>query len=516
MPRRPNVLCFVTDQQRADHLGCYGNPIVRTPHIDGIARGGVRFEHAYVNNPLCMPGRSTWFTGLTPRGHGVRTNGIPLRRDLPTMPGALGDAGYRTHSVGKLHLSPFDAPRGADLDTLDPIRFAELGALWRSGRVSALPSPYYGIQTAEFTGGHGGGVFGDYSNWLQREHPAEAHLLRAEAGRPSPTGADQSWTMALPEELHYNRWVADRSIAFLRERAGAEEPFFLWCSFPDPHHPFCPPEPWASMYDPASIPLPARREGELDDLAPFFRGIHESTMQLSGRRAPTRMRDEQIREIIARTYGMVSFVDQEVGRVLGALETLNLRQDTVVMFMSDHGDMMGDHWLINKGPFHFQGLLRVPFIWSWPEQFLQGVATPGLASYLDFAPTVLDLCGVPIPEGELPADPEAPQHLPPWPGVSLAPQLRGERPSMQDSVIVENDEDYLGLRLRTLITERFKLTVYPGQPYGELFDLHEDPNELHNLWADAAHAAVRADLQSRLLERLIMTDNTLPRRLSHA
>jgi arylsulfatase len=213
---------------------------------------------------------------------------------------------------------------------------------------------------------------------------------------------------------------------------------------------------------------------------------------------------------------MVSFVDQEVGRVLGALETLNLRQDTVVMFMSDHGDMMGDHWLINKGPFHFQGLLRVPFIWSWPEQFLQGVATPGLASYLDFAPTVLDLCGVPIPEGELPADPEAPQHLPPWPGVSLAPQLRGERPSMQDSVIVENDEDYLGLRLRTLITERFKLTVYPGQPYGELFDLHEDPNELHNLWADAAHAAVRADLQSRLLERLIMTDNTLPRRLSHA
>jgi arylsulfatase A-like enzyme len=364
MSHRPNVLCFVTDQHRADHLSCYGNTILRTPNIDRIAQSGVRFERAYVNNPLCMPGRSTWFTGLTPRGHGVRTNGIPLRQDLPTVPGALTEAGYRTHSVGKLHLSNFNSPNGIDPKTIDPQRFAESRPLWESGRVQGLPQPYYGIQTVEFVGGHGSGVFGDYLNWLRREHPDAVRLLSPEAGMPSPTGAEQSWTMALPQELHFNRWVADRSIAFLERQADAQEPFFLWCSFPDPHHPFCPPEPWASMYDPASIPLPARRAGELDDLAPFYREIYESAMQLSGRREPTRVGDEQIREIIARTYGMISFIDQEVGRVLDRLESLGLRENTIVIFMADHGDMMGDHWLINKGPFHFEGLLRVPFIWS--------------------------------------------------------------------------------------------------------------------------------------------------------
>ena len=177
---------------------------------------------------------------------------------------------------------------------------------------------------------------------------------------------------------------------------------------------------------------------------------------------------------------------------------------------------MGDHGLINKGPFHFEGLLRVPFLWSWPGHFLEGVMTQGLVSLLDFAPTVLDLCGVPVPEGEVPAEPEAPLAPPPWPGRSLVPQLRGESDAVRHRVVVENDEDYLGLRLRTLITERYKLTVYPGQPYGELFDLMEDPGEVHNRWNDPAYATIRTDLQLALLEELVLTDCVLPRRISHA
>jgi arylsulfatase len=516
MSKRPNILCLVTDQQRYDHLECYGNLVLRTPNIDRVAHTGVRFARAYVNNPLCMPGRATWFTGLTPRGHGVRTNGIQLCRDLPTVPAALTEAGYRTHAVGKLHLNAFTTPRGVDPDALDPLHYPESRQMWDGGRISKLPMPYYGLQSVDFCGGHGNWAWGEHVNWLKRKHPDAVPLLAPQSGTPSPTGADQSWTMALPQELHANRWVADRAIDFLHDQANSDQPFFLWCSFPDPHHPFCPPEPWASLYDSSDIPLPTRREGELDDLAPFFRQIYGQSLQLSGRRAPTQMRDDQIREIIARTYGMISFVDQEVGRVLDEVEELGLREDTVICFLSDHGDMMGDHWLINKGPFHFEGLLRAPFLWSWPGRFPQGLVTHGLASFLDFAPTVLDLCGVPIPEGEVPAAPEAPLAPPPWPGRSLVPQLRGESDALQHAVLVENDEDYLGLRLRTLVTDQYKLTVYPGQPYGELFDLKEDPGELHNRWSDPAYAEIRTELRLALLDEIIRTDCALPRRLSHA
>jgi arylsulfatase A-like enzyme len=511
----PSFLCFVTDQMRGDHIGCAGNPVIRTPNLDRIASSGVRFTRAYVNNPLCMPSRATLFTGLTPRGHGVRTNGIPLDRRFPTIVGALADAGYRTHSIGKLHLLPFSTPRGVDPGTLDPTDWAESYHFWNNGILETMPAPYFGLQTVEITVGHGPGTTGDYRRWLRERNPAAEALWRPEAGTPTPHHAEQAWHCAIPEELHYNTWVADRAIEFL-EQHPRNTPFFLWCSFPDPHHPYCPPEPWASMYDPADVPMPMRCEGELGTLPPFYGEAYEKSARLSGRMHPTKMSDEQLREIIALTYGMISHVDYNIGRVLDALERCGLRENTVVCFLSDHGDMMGDHWMMNKGPFHMEGLLRMPFIWSCPGRFAQGAATDALVSYLDFAPTILELAGVPIPEGFVPAEPEAEKQLPPWPGVSFAPHLRRETCPRQDSVVVENDEDYLGLRLRTLVTERYKITAYPGQPYGELFDLQDDPGELHNLWQDPRSQGLKKDLLIRLMERLVETDSRLPRRVSHA
>ena len=516
MPQtHPNVLCIITDQQRADHLSCMGNPTLQTPHIDRLASSGVRFTRAYVNNPLCMPGRATLFTGQTPRGHGVRTNGIPLNPSLPTMVQALAASGYRTHAVGKLHLTCFFAGSGQDAARLDPLAYTESAPLWESGRIRQLPTPYYGFQTVEFAGGHGSHLWGDYAHWLEGHHPGALRLYRPEAALRPPTGADQSWVSAIPAEWHHSTWIADRTIAFLQQE-GRERPFFLWCSFPDPHHPFCPPEPYASRYDPASIPVPLRREGELDDLPPHFRRSYEEDVLVSGRRVRTRMPDAHRQEIIAHTYGMIALIDEQVGRVLDCLEALGLRQDTIVVFLSDHGDLMGDHGLLNKGPFHFEGLIRVPFIWSWPGHFPAGRATAALASFLDFAPTLLDLCGVPVPEGPVPPEPEAPQMLPPWPGLSLAPILCGHSEGVRDAVVVENDEDYLGLRLRTLVTDRFKLTIYAGQPYGELYDLHKDGHELYNRWHDPACACLRDELRLRLLDELVRTDSVLPRRLCHA
>jgi arylsulfatase A-like enzyme len=514
--RRPNILCFITDQQRADHLGCAGNPVLHTPVLDRLAASGVRLERAYASNPLCMPVRATLFTGLTPRGHGVRTNGIPLRRDLPTLAGALAAAGYRTHAAGKLHLTPWWPQHGQDPATLNEGAFAECGALWASGQIRGLPAPYYGFQGIDLAGGHGDYFWGDYAAWLETEHPGALSLYQPGAALRPRTGADQSWVSAMPAAWHHSTWIAGRAIDFLRRQAAGDAPFFLWCSFPDPHHPFCPPEPYAARYDPASIPLPPRRAGELDDLPPHFRASYEGDVQVSGRQKRMQMPPEHLREIIAHTYGMVALLDEQIGRVLAALDELGLQRDTIVVFLSDHGDLLGDHGLINKGPFHLEGLLRVPMIWSWPGHFAPGATSAALVSSIDFAPTVLDLCGVPVPEGPLPPRVEAPQQLPPWPGRSLAPVLRGEVQGIHEAVLVENDEDYLGLRLRTLVTPRIKLTAYPGQPYGELFDLQEDPHELHNRWSDPAYARLRDELRLQLLDELVRTDSALPRRLSHA
>lgn len=518
--RHPNVLVFITDQQRYDHVGCTGNPVLRTPNIDRIAQSGVQFARHYVNNPLCQPARATLFTGQTSRGHGVRTNGIPLDPGIPTITQALLDAGYRTHSSGKLHLQNYFAPRGLTTDPstqqVDPRVDLERRDLWCAGRIQELPSPYYGLESTDFIGFHGDGTFGEYLHWLERDHPEAVPLLSRERARVPPTGADQSWKSALPPDLHFTTWIANRTIAFLQDHDQDDRPFFLWSSFTDPHHPYCPPAPYDELYDPASVPMPTRGEGELDNLAPFFRRIYEQDVQVSGRGDATRASEAHIREIIAHTFGMIGLIDDNVGRVLDALEEEALRENTVVVFMSDHGDMLGDHWLLNKGPFHFEGLLHVPLVVSWPGHFPQGVRTTALTSHLDFAPTILDLCGVSIPEGRRPPEPEAPHAPPPWPGHSLVPILNEQATSVRGAAVVENDEDYLGLRLRTLITDRWKLTTYAGQQFGELFDLGEDPDELHNRWSDPAYQGLRDDLRLSLLDELVLTDSALPRRLAHA
>ena len=492
-----------------------GNSVVKTPNIDRIAQSGVRFNSAFVNNPLCMPSRSTLFNGLTPRSHGVRTNGIPLDPKIPTMTEALRQAGYRTHGVGKIHLNSFGLPKGLDPEKINPLDHPESRYMWSQGKIKKLPEPYYGLETIELANGHGSYIYGDYLNWLKEKHPDAVSMLDPKSGTPSASKAEQLWKMPLPEELHVSKWIGDKAISFL-ENEGAKKPFFLWCSFPDPHHPYCAPQPWADMYDPADVQMPNRREGELESLPPHYKKIFEESIPLSGRSSPTKMSDEQIRDIIAMTYGMISLVDHHIGRILDMLQKLDLRKKTVIVFMSDHGDMMGDHWIINKGPFHFDGLVRVPFLWSWQDHFEFRMSTNALVSLLDFAPTILDLAGVPIPEGNAPAVPEASNMLPPWAGNSIKPILTGKESSVQDSVLVENDEDYLGLRLRTIITKEYKMTVYPGQTYGELFYRQNDPCELKNLWDDPDYQKIKQELYAKLLEKIIMTDNRLPRRICHA
>lgn len=523
----PNVLCLVMDQLRFDHLGCYGNPIVKTPNIDRLAERGVLFDRAYVCNPLCMPARASWFTGLTPRGHGVRTNGIPLDPRVPTMTQALRDAGYHTHAVGKLHLQTFGVPNGEALEDQDLAIQAESRQAWEAGLVTGLPEGYYGLESGLLVNAHGRHAFGDYRNWIKAEHPEILPLLEAEPGTRA-----EDWTercdgedackWEIPEAYHYNHWIAERTIDFLRAAKGEERPFFCWTSFPDPHHPYMAPKPYCDMYDPATIPLPNRDDFELRKLPPFYEmmygeGPEERWGRFSGRGAPTDVSDDALRHMIAMTYAMITSVDAQIGRVLEALEAEGLAENTVVVVLSDHGDMMGDHWMLNKGPFHFEGLVRNPMIWSCPDRFVQNVRTAGLASQIDFAPTILDLCGATIPEGRKPATMETRRELPPWPGKSLLPVLQGQAKKVRDWVIIENDEDYLPSRVRSFVTNRYKITIYGGhEDWGELFDLQNDPQERRNLWDDPAAQRLKTALITKLMYCYLEEETPLPRRLTHA
>ena len=530
--KKPNFLIFITDQFNPRYLGYAGHPLVKTPNIDRIAHEGVNFSRMYTSEPLCMPARATMFTGLTPRGHRVRMNGIPLDNSIPTFTEALLKNGYNTYSAGKIHLSPNVTPKGIDPYTIDPNDAPELNILWKNGKIKSLPLPYYGLESTNCTTGHGFGTAGDYLNWLRNEHPSALKYFTEKSSLETialekPSGVFKlfnrnSFKWALPLELHPAHWIADRTIDFLNSRS-KNKPFLAMCSFQEPHPPFSPPASYCSRYKPEDMPEPYRREGEYDNLPPhFYKMYHESIITSGNKAEPMSLTEPYKREITAHYLGLIEMVDDQVGRVMESLYANNMQDDTVVIFIADHGEAMGDHGMWGKGPYHFDSVIRVPFLVSYPGHFAQGKVYNAPAEMIDFAPTILDIAGVPIPEYVLPPAPakaEADNAPSAWPGKSLLPILAEQglkKISFEETALVEMDEDYLNFKMRTLVTKRYRLTVYSGKEYGELFDLQEDPKELWNLWSKPDYRNIKRDLLIQLLDKIIKTDISIPKQTSRA
>jgi len=485
---RPNILLVTTDQMRKDHIGCYGNPVIRTPNLDSLAAGGVRFERAYCNNPLCMPNRATIATGRLPKNHRAWCNGINLDESETTIAHILAAEGYRTALIGKGHLSRYGGEPGKP--------FYDNDKAWRTGLMSPdWNGPYYGFGECRMSVGHGhwGNKAGHYGAWLAENFPEFAKDFRYKA-RFSPIGSPQCYTPALPVEAYSTTWVTENARDYIRARAGENAPFLCWVSFPDPHHPFSPPEPYDSMYDHGEVLMPRFGAETLDERPEHFRRAWAGGEMWEGigtNDVWKDLREPQLREIIARTYGMVTLIDENVGRLLATLEETGLADNTIVIFTSDHGDLMGDCGLVLKGPFLLEGLISVPMIWRVPG------GAPGVSSDLfsscDIAPTLLGILGIEQPRA--------------MDGVSQVRSLEG-RGAAREAAVVEFKSMYRKeLNLRSIVTSDWKLTSYPHLQCGELYRMNAEIPEAVNLYDDPAHAAERARLEKMLLDYEILAQD---------
>jgi arylsulfatase A-like enzyme len=519
---RPNFVLFITDQQRADFLGCAGHPVLRTPHIDSIAANGVRFDRCYVASPVCMPNRASLLTGRMPSVHQARSNGIPLSRRATTVCNLLHDAGYATALVGKSHIQNHldakplcgrPATKGGyhepssgfaeayQHDLTDAFYTQETPRYWKNPD-ARVRVPYYGFDHVELTLRHGDLAEGDYLRWA-REQGVDVTTLRGRQNQlPHDYVCPDAWRTAVPEDVYPTAFVADRSISFLDRAARSDQPFFLLVSFPDPHHPFTPPGRYWDMYSPESMPLPSAYGWSDWSPPPHVRQLLGEYEAGQSERVFVgyAVNEREAREAQALTCGLISCIDDAVGRVLDSLRRLGLADNTVVSFTSDHGDYLGDHRLLLKGPAHYQSLIRAPFIWSDPALSRRGEATSALASTIDIPATILDRARVGSFVG--------------MQGRSLLPVLQGEG-ATRDAVMVQEEQQRLCYgftsppHVHTLVTGRWRMSLYRSVEWGELYDLDNDPDEKVNLWDDPRHAGAKAELLERFVkEELDLVDQS--------
>lgn len=515
--QHPNILVFLTDQQHAQHLGCMGTAPVRTPNLDRLASEGTLFTSCYTPCPACLPARASMFTGLTNRAQGIRQNGNPLPWDSVVLPQVLLDAGYRTHAAGKLHLRTFGNPPGIDLSSEDPLDQPERSYHWNNGRIERTPAGYFGFEQPDLVMSHGFGVYGDYRAWLDHNHPGEGQKLGDPA---SYTGNRYPWAEAeIDPALHYNTWVADRSIDFLDTMAKNDDPFFLWTSFPDPHAPFAALKGYADHYRNSDFSVP---NPDADEILQY---LPETILELSGgeegfRQMVHRHGGDNLRNLYIQTFGMIEHIDAKVGRVLHRLEEHAMDNETIVIFLSDHGDQLGEHGLMHKSFWPYDGCCRVPLIIRSPYTQARGRREHTPVSLLDLTPTILDWTNTKMPDdplytAEFEAQASPLQSV--LPGESLRPVAENGCKPKRGTALIEFDDDltkaFPCVQMRVLVTKDYKYCYY--EPTGEslLFDRANDPEEKNNLSGNSAMREIEQKLLRQLLHEIMRTEPRLPRRV---
>jgi len=505
------ILFVTTDQQRYDTLGCNGGVLSRTPVVDRLAAEGIRYERAIPQSVVCMPSRSTMLTGQHPRTHGVWMNGVPLPVDAPSVAAELHRAGYRTAIVGKPHFEPFIDPFGRFTENgLARAGVPTVDAPWHDGTVG----PHRGFDHMELATHSPTGQL-HYARWMVANHPEALGgfypvldgELEVNAAGGGDTGAPQVQLNAVPREWHHTDWVADRAISWLDSLDAADD-WFCWMSFPDPHHPWDPPSSELGRIDWRDVPLPAgypesraEREALLDAKPRHWRQWYDGTLvsnyEAPPRWVPATLTPDQVREVNALNAIEVELIDEALGRVLAAIDSRGWSDDVDVVFTTDHGELQGDFGLLFKGPYHVDGLMRLPLIWRpAPSAGVAPAVVSRPVGLVDLAPTFCAAAGLDAPE---------------WMEGSQLPVDDADADARREpAVLTEWDSELfgVGVHLRTITRDGWVCTIYrPGTVHdgteGELYSLADDPLQRVNRWDDPSCAAIRSDLVADLEDRIL-------------
>ncbi|WDH79271.1 arylsulfatase [Microbacterium esteraromaticum] len=441
--RRPNVVLIVADQWRGDALSAAGHPVVRTPVLDELAARGVRFDRAYSATPTCVPARAALLTGQSQERHGLvgYVEGVDCTLAQPvTLPGVFRDAGYQTQAIGKMHVWPQRARLG-----FDDVQLHD-GFLHHARRE------------------HGGHLepIDDYVHWLRRQPGVSADEEYFDHGAGCNSVVTRPWDKA--EHLHPTNWVTSTAGRFL-ERRDPTQPFFLYLSYHRPHPPYDPPA-WAlEQYLAAEPHAPVRGD---------WNGVWDAHRNDGGHQTSLGdMPDDVIRRARAGYYGAMAHVDLQIGRFLELLAQAGEAENTVVLFTSDHGEMLGDHDIYRKAV-PYEGSARVPLIVADAPARAVGAATKRVSSALgelrDVMPTLLELAGIEVPDT---VD-----------GASLASIVTGTADDTAHRDWLHGEHVYWGQSLQWVTDGRYKYVWASGDGVEQLFDLVEDPDETTDLSHD--------------------------------
>ena len=496
------ILFITTDQQRFDTLGCNGGIYSRTPVIDSLAAEGIRYERAHPQSVVCMPSRATIITGQHPSTHGVWMNGVPLPIDAPSVVEELSRAGYATSLIGKSHFEPYVDPFNAFPET----RMATSGTHssidpWYDGTTG----PHRGFDYLE-SATHGPNGPLHYSVWILNNHPEALGMfypvldgnLEVNAMGGGDTGVVQVKNNPIDREIYHTDWVADRTIDWLRQRSDDED-WFCWMRFPDPHHPWDPPEselgrvPWRDIDLPEGyIEDATKREAVLASKprhwSEWYDGSLVSNFEAPLEWVPATLTSDQLREVTAKNAVEIELIDEAIGRVLAMIETSGWGDDVDVVFTTDHGELGGDFGLMFKGPYHVDGLMRLPLIWRPARSaHVEPAVVSRPVGLLDLAPTFSQIAGL---------APNEWMEGKPLPVDDNDAQTRGF-----ERVLTEWDSELFGVdvHMRTIYRDGLVCSIYaPGTSHdgseGELYDLQEDPLQQVNLFDEPGHRAVRDEL----------------------
>jgi arylsulfatase A-like enzyme len=459
MPKLPNILLLMTDQQALHAVGCYGAPLCRTPAIDALAQDGVRFTESRSPCALCAPARATMLTGLYPHRHGIIGNIEIDRPDLVCFPQRLAQQGYNLGYSGKWHAGLVRTANDMGFEGFGPQGYG---------------SPY-GPQ---------------YDAWLARkglEKPGPVIEFYAE-GEPMRALGDSSGYLNGPTEACPPAFTADLAIELLTRFAQQDRPFLMICSFWEPHAPYLPSNDYKDTYSPADIPPWA---SFADDLAnrPVIHRKHREVVFPNAAHAGW----DTWSQVVARYYGLATEVDAHIGRVVTALKTLGLYEDTFVVYTTDHGETVGIHGgAFDKGSMPYEEVYRTPLIVKLPGNQHAGTTRSQRVSLLDFAATFCEL---------------AQTELPPTDGASFVPALYDPHAPGREHFVAEFHGHRFPVAQRIIWWQQYKY-VLNFADIDELYDLSADPAELHNRIAEPALVAVRDEMRRRLLEHMRAVDDT--------